>query len=26
MKKALADLEKHAAQIKLLGSYPVAVL
>jgi chorismate mutase/prephenate dehydratase len=26
MKKALADLQKHAAQIKLLGSYPVAVL
>ena len=26
MKKALAELEKHAARIKLLGSYPVAVL
>ena len=25
MKKALADLEAHAAQIKVLGSYPVAV-
>ena len=26
MKKALKELEKHAAQIKVLGSYPVAVL
>lgn len=26
MKKALAELKKHAAQIKVLGSYPVAVL
>jgi chorismate mutase/prephenate dehydratase len=26
MKKALAELKKHAAQIKILGSYPVAVL
>jgi chorismate mutase/prephenate dehydratase len=26
MKKALAELERHAARIKLLGSYPVAVL
>jgi len=26
MKAALAELEKHAAQIKVLGSYPVAVL
>jgi len=26
MKKALHELEKHAAQIKVLGSYPVAVL
>jgi chorismate mutase / prephenate dehydratase len=25
MKKALAELHKHAAQIKILGSYPVAV-
>jgi chorismate mutase/prephenate dehydratase len=25
MKKALAELEAHAAQIKILGSYPVAV-
>jgi chorismate mutase/prephenate dehydratase len=26
MKKALAELKKHAAQVKVLGSYPVAVL
>lgn len=26
MKKALAELKAHAAQIKVLGSYPVAVL
>lgn len=26
MKRALAELEPHAAQIKILGSYPVAVL
>ncbi|HEY8011993.1 MAG TPA: prephenate dehydratase [Rudaea sp.] len=26
MKKALAELKAHAAQIKILGSYPVAVL
>ncbi|TLY48120.1 MAG: ACT domain-containing protein, partial [Gammaproteobacteria bacterium] len=26
MKEALAELEAHAAQIKILGSYPVAVL
>jgi chorismate mutase/prephenate dehydratase len=26
MKRALKELEKHAAQIKVLGSYPVAVL
>jgi chorismate mutase/prephenate dehydratase len=26
MKAALAELEEHAAQIKILGSYPVAVL
>ena len=26
MKKALKELEKHAAQVKVLGSYPVAVL
>jgi chorismate mutase/prephenate dehydratase len=26
MKKALAELARHAARIKLLGSYPVAVL
>ncbi len=26
MKKALSELKKHAAQIKVLGSYPVAVL
>ena len=26
MKAALAELKKHAAQIKVLGSYPVAVL
>ena len=26
MKKALAELKTHAAQIKILGSYPVAVL
>ncbi|HZP67875.1 MAG TPA: prephenate dehydratase [Rudaea sp.] len=26
MKKALKELERHAAQIKILGSYPVAVL
>lgn len=25
MKKALAELERHAAQVKVLGSYPVAV-
>jgi chorismate mutase/prephenate dehydratase len=25
MKAALAELEAHAAQIKVLGSYPVAV-
>ena len=26
MKRALKELERHAAQIKILGSYPVAVL
>ena len=26
MKKALKELQKHAAQVKVLGSYPVAVL
>jgi len=26
MKRALKELEKHAAQVKVLGSYPVAVL
>jgi len=25
MKQALAELEAHSAQIKILGSYPVAV-
>ena len=25
MRRALAELKEHAAQIKLLGSYPVAV-